>query len=323
MNNKNIDIIKKIRDIKFRLYYLSIFKVKTFIRRKLGAVLKFNRPASLPYITGDGFRTIADHVFDEISEVDFSSVQHGDIVFVRADLLHTYFEKIHPNIKNRYILISHNSDQNITADFTKYIDEKIIHWFAQNALIAHPKITPIPIGLMLRLYDRKNQVVELLKFNKNKAINTTDETTDSADKAPRIFYSFSEETNTKRSIALDVLKKSDICLGSTEMLARSDYYANINKYMFNASPEGGGVDCHRTWESMHLGAIPVLEKNTSTEYWQKIGLPVLLINSWNEISTIDVSKLEEQYAKMKGQFESPALYMEYWISEIIKYKYAE
>lgn len=323
MNNNHTQIIKGFRDMKFRIYYLSIFKVKTFIRRKLGTLLKFNRPTSLPYITGDGFRAIAEHVYDEISEVDFSSVRHGDIVFVRADLLHTYFKKIHPHVKNKYILVSHNSDQNITADFLKYIDEKIIHWFAQNALVTHTKITPIPIGLMLRFYDSKNQVVELLKFHKNKTLNTSDETNDGAVKVPRIFYSFSEETNTKRSIALDFLKKSDVCLGSTAMLARNDYYSNISRYMFNASPEGGGVDCHRTWESMHLGAIPVLERNTSTEYWQKIGLPVLLIDSWAEISTIGVSKLEDQYTKMKEQFESPALYMEYWTSEIIKYKHAE
>lgn len=310
MHKKNT--LQKLRDIKFRLYYISIFKLKTFIRRKLGSVLRFNRPASLPFITGDGFRALAEHVFDELSDIKCSSVSHGDIVFVRADLLQTYFKKVHPHIKNPYILISHNSDQNITADYEKYVDTNIIHWFAQNVLVRHPKITPIPIGLQLRMYDVKNKIVELLKLHQN---NT--------EKNLKIFYSFSEETNTKRSIALTFLQKSEVCSGSVTMLARNEYYLNISRHAFNASPEGGGLDCHRTWESMHLRAIPVLERNVTTEHWYNIGLPVLLIDSWKEIDTISESFLQEQYLKLKDKFNSPALYMEYWINEIMKHKNAK
>jgi phosphoribosylaminoimidazole (AIR) synthetase len=90
----------KIRDLKFRLYYITFFKCKTYVRRKITTLLKLHRPTSLPHITGDGFRSIAQHVFDETQTVAPSSVAHGDIIFVRADFLHDYFKTIHPLIQN-------------------------------------------------------------------------------------------------------------------------------------------------------------------------------------------------------------------------------
>lgn len=304
-------IILTIRNIKFRLYYLTLFKIKTGMRRFFSKSMKYNRPASFPYITGDGFRSIAQHVFDEIQTIQFGDVAEGDIVFVRADFLHDFFKKVHPCIENKYILISHNSDQNINSQFVEYIDDKIIHWFAQNVLVAHKKITPLPIGLQLRIYNAKNIVIELLE--KNKIENEKD---------IKIFYAFSEETNGKRSTALRHLKNNVLTTGSSTALERSEYYKAINKNAFNASPEGGGIDCHRTWESMYLGSIPVLERNVSTSYWQDIGLPVFLIDSWGEIDTIQAKNLEEFYIQSKSKFNSPALYIDYWITEIIKHKHA-
>ncbi len=282
-------------ELKHKMSYATIFRLKTYIRRKLNATLNFNRPSSYPYITGDGFRSIAQHVFDEISNIQTANVAHGDIVFVRSDLLHSFFKHIHPHIKYPYILISHNSDQNITEDFAKYIDDKIIHWFAQNTLIEHTRVTPLPIGLQLRMYDKKNKVIELLEQFRNisrEAVPT---------KSANIFYSFSEETNPKRTEALHFLKSSNISSGSEVLLERKQYYSNLNSHMYSASPEG----------------------NVSTRYWYTIGSPIVLIDSWKDIETMDTNSLFQEYKNLQERFDSPALYMQYWIDEIMKYKHAK
>lgn len=301
--------INTARDIRFRLYYLTIFRLKTYIRRRIFTFLKFHRPASYPYITGDGFRALAQHIFDENSNINCESVMSGDIVFVRADLLFTYFKEVHPKIKNQYILISHNSDENIDFRFEKFLDEKIIHWFAQNLIIKHPKCTPIPIGLKLRLYDKKNTIINLLEKYK---LNTT--------RFLKIFYAFTEETNRKRAWALEQLRNSNISVGSEKTLEKEEYYRKLSEYYFNASPEGGGIDCHRTWESIYLNTIPIIEKKVMTEYWERIGLPVLLIDSWDSIKTVSEKILIEKYKKIKDKFSSPAMYMDYWIKLIIDKK---
>lgn len=309
--------LAQLKELRHRVSYATVFKLKTYIRRKLNTKLGFSRPSSYPYITGDGFRSIAQHIFDEISDIHTTEVAQGDIVFVRSDMLHSFFKYIHPQIQFPYILISHNSDQNITTNFAKYIDEKIIHWFAQNALIEHTKVTPLPIGLQLRMYNKKNKVIELLEEFRNIPRETA------PTKSARIFYSFSEETNPKRTEALRFLKSNDISSGSEVLLERKHYYSNLHSHMYSASPEGNGIDCHRTWESMLLGSVPIVESNVSTRYWYTIGLPILLIDSWKDIKTMNTDSLIQGYKNLQERFDSPALYMRYWIDEIMKYKHAK
>jgi hypothetical protein len=39
-----------------------------------------------------------------------------------------------------------------------------------------------------------------------------------------------------------------------------ELYEKIN-YAFVASPYGGGPDCHRTWEALILGCIPIVKSS--------------------------------------------------------------
>ncbi len=300
-----MNMIRFIKNTKFRIYYISLFKIKTFIRRKVYYFCKFNRPSRHNFITGDSFRKLATHIYDEIQDINPQYVMTNDIVFVRGDFLHTYFTKVHPRITHQYILLSHNSDENIDEDFIKYIDNKIIHWFAQNLMFKNSKCTPLPIGLQLRLYDRENKVLEYIRKYKY-----------CAEKVNQIFYAFNTETNTARSLILKVLSSSAVTTTPQYSLNREEYYREVARHVFNASPEGNGVDCNRTWETLYLGSIPILKKSTNSEYWREIGLPVLIIQSWDDIKYFNENFLEEQMRVITLNSNNSPLYMDYWIKEI-------
>ncbi len=299
----------EVASVKHRFDYLIIFRLKTTVRRIVSGWLNFNRPSTLPYITGDAFRNISDHIFDDISTVAAKEVATGDIIFVRSDLLRDFFLKIHKKISNPYILISHNSDQNIGDELLKYLDEKVIHFFAQNLTSTHPRCTPIPIGLQLRLYDKKNIGVRLIEKYKN-----------TANKKLNMFYSFSQETNPKRSYLLSIIKENPHSIGAAKKLNKEEYYEKVASYCFNISPEGNGMDCHRTWESMYLNTIPIVERNASTVYWESIGLPILLVEDWSVLSKLGKETLTERCETLSERFSSPALYMPYWTDKIVAYK---
>jgi hypothetical protein len=142
------------------------------------------RPSSNPFISGDGFRKIADFIFDEKKSFNPKKVTKNSTIFVKADKLSTFFETIHPKIEFSYILISHNSDENIDNKYFKYIDKKIIHWFAQNNIEYHEKITPIPIGLE-NLYFFQSGIPFLFKKKNFKQ------------KITKILYGFNINTNIK------------------------------------------------------------------------------------------------------------------------------
>lgn len=67
------------------------FKLKIILRKIFINQLKLSRPASFPFITGDGLRFVAQHHFDELSDFYEGDVSMGDIIFVRSDFLINFF----------------------------------------------------------------------------------------------------------------------------------------------------------------------------------------------------------------------------------------
>lgn len=291
-----------------KLKYKYIFPIKTSLRRYLVRKFDLQRVGSFPFITGDSFRSLAQHIYDDLSTINPENVSDGDIVFVRTDFLKTYFKKIHIKIKNKYILISHNSDQNIDISYEKFVDDKIIHWFSQNFLFKNNKCTPIPIGIQLRKYDQSGLSISLLNKYRKQSKN------------PLIFSGFSVETNAKRAELISNLTKNKNIISISKKILKEDYYSQVSKCMLNISPEGNGVDCHRTWETLYLGSVPIVEKSVCTEYWANIGIPLMLVNDWNELVRLESETINEKFSELASYLDHPAIYMEYWIREVLKHK---
>ena len=290
----------------------NLFKLKTKIRRSLNATFSFERPSSYPFISGDGFRCMAQHMFDDISDFDPELVEMNDIVFVRSDFLKVFFKSKHPLIKNRYILISHNDDTNIDESYAAFIDDKILHWFAQNLLFKNKKITPIPIGIQ----NLRHHHIGKLNYFDQKDISKEGEIS--------IRYGFSMQSGPERISAEKNLKESPLAKkieidGKDGYMDR--YMETIRKSLFVASPAGRGIDCHRTWEAIYLKCIPILVRNPMTEYFKSIGLPMILMDSWNDLKSLTKESLEKEYNNARMDDLFPPMFMDYWQKEVRSIKY--
>ena len=89
------------------------------------------------------------------------------------------------------------------------------------------------------------------------------------------------------------------------------YYKALPSYKFIVSPEGNGIDCHRHYESLLAGCIPIIEKNPLTEAKYK-GCPVL----W----TVDYSEIHRQYLERIYQ---DMVYREYDFSPLFLSHYSD
>lgn len=276
-----------------------IQRARLHLWRRTLALLKA-RPSSHPYISGDGFRSLARHRHEKGSRVRPNKVRRGDIVFVQSDMINEFFSTIHPQIANGYVLITHNGDTNILNQHLGHIDDKVIHWFAQNLLVEHPKVTPIPIGLENASYANAGRKS---LFQKR----------DSSDvrKNGRILVSFTRQTNpTEREVALDILKENPRADLLEKRLSQEEYAKIVPTYSFVASPPGNGEDCHRTWEALYLGTTPIVKASVCMEYFRNLGLGLAVIESWDE--THDIQPLAEAG---RADRESP-LFLDYWKSAI-------
>jgi hypothetical protein len=68
----------------------------------------------------------------------------------------------------------------------------------------------------------------------------------------------------------------------SSFLSRTQTWKNMTEYAFVLSPFGNGMDCHRTWEALLCGCIPIVRSSVFDELFE--GLPVLIVNNWSDIS---------------------------------------
>lgn len=269
------------------------------------------RPSSEPYVSGDTFRKYSNLTFDEVKSFKPEKVRHGQIVFVKTDLKEIFFKTIHPNIKNKYILLTHNSDENIVTEDTKYIDEKIIHWFAQNLTISeNDKLSLLPIGFENRLYLNNGKVknLKIIENNQNTKIN-------------KILSSFNVNTNFHaRNELLKIVpkyKNIDNRLFDTPL----DYLNNLKKYKFLVCPEGNGVDTHRIWEGLLARTVPIMLDGVFAQNLKSKGVPLVLLKDWSELANYNVEKIEENYKVFENINFDEFTKISFWMKKINSKKF--
>ena len=82
------------------------------------------------------------------------------------------------------------------------------------------------------------------------------------------------------------------------------------------SPEGNGADCHRTWEALLLGCIPIVKK-TYMGSGLYDGLPVVYVNEWSEITPDRLAAEWSKYVNApKGTYQFEKLFADYWVDRI-------
>jgi hypothetical protein len=269
---------------------------------------KNKRPSSYPYLSGDSFRAIADHIHDETADLDPKRVKCGDTVFVGQWRLPQFFAAVHPHIAHQYVLICHNGDRpQIDRDVTKLLDDKVAHFFAQDVLEEHPKVTPIPIGLENKHYHVAG-VTEL--FDKMRARIKARPPL----RKNRIFFNFSVNTNpAERVAAREYFLKHPLMETAPKFLSPRRHNHLLMTYKFVASPPGNAIESCRTWEALYLGTVPITKDYASFKSFASTGLPMWVVSDWRELEHVSEEELERKYDEFMSQANWAPLFMDYWI----------
>jgi len=268
------------------------------------------RPSSYPYISGDSFRSLAEHIHDETGSFNPEDVKTADIVFVGQNYILEYLSTTHKRIQNKYILISHNSDSPIDKKVQLLLDDKIISLFSQNVDIEDPRIIPIPIGLE-NLHIHINGITSFYNKTIGRVINKK------KNKKSEVLYGFSTNTNPEeRGLAKKYLKSYPNASTPSRFIAPKRHLALLATYCFVASPPGNGIDCCRTWEALYVRTIPIVKDSITTRYFKSLGLPLLIVKNWTELSNYDKKALRNKYNELTQNAKWDALYMDFWINKI-------
>jgi hypothetical protein len=92
-----------------------------------------------------------------------------------------------------------------------------------------------------------------------------------------------------------------------------DYYARMRRHRFVLSPEGSGIDCYRHWESLYLGAVPIVR--TSPTMTTFADLPILFTDDYSELSE---TYLKEQWHRLSQRsFDIRGLLKSFYLARFL------
>lgn len=278
------------------------------------------RISSYPFISGDTFRSIADHIVDETHQyLDPAKVKPYDIIFLKTDYVVKFFETLHPQIVSNYILITHNSDYSpiyLKAhhnpwrgdDMSHYLeDPKLVVWFAQNIDYVHPKLKPIPIGIA-NSYTKHGDVGDFLKATKRVPYFRI--------RFNKIYLNFSINNNAPERQAAMAFFSQQPFAHRANFKPLAEYLEEMKHYRYVVNPPGNGLDCHRIWESLLLGCVPIMKHSLLDPMFED--LPVIFVNDWSEVTE---QFLDQQYSALRARsYKFEKTRADYWINLIKSYQ---
>lgn len=254
------------------------------------------------YINAGTYEDLCDYaiILAENKIVTNDLLNKDCIVFCKTDHIDYLFSYIR-NTKHSYIIITHHSDYPIDEYRFSLKPTNVKKWFAINSTINDNSIVSIPLGIKTH----KGIFLEE-KYKTKWFINNLDEIKNN--EKENIIYCNWNNTNNYRNLIIEKLNKNNINYKLENNIPFDIYIQNMSKCKYVISPPGNGIDCHRTWEALYVGCIPIVIKNKIYEEWNE--LPILQVNDYEDLT----NELLEEFSKKTFNYEK--LYMSYWRNKI-------
>lgn len=203
-------------------------------------------------------------------------------------------------LSDRCVLILHNDDIVPDDSFYLRMEQLRIHVFSINISRSGPYTKAIPLGLENRYYLKNGKTYGFRNWISHRQL-----------KQPgSVLCSFRPHTN--RAVRAPLLERcrNDSSIDVIEGLSPKRHRKALRRYQFVISPPGNGLDCHRTWEAIYLGTIPVVLSGALSHELTK-SLPVLAVDTWEEFFSWS---MEERAAKYDSIIlrERTLAYWDYW-----------
>jgi hypothetical protein len=259
---------------------------------------------------------------------EFKKTERGSILYVCNSAIRTFVMETLPFITDRFVLVSGDADNPMPYgllsqdEFTAFIaDKRLQHWFCQNLLITHPKMTHLPIGLDYHTISKVgehhpwgmgalpiDQEIELEKC--------IEEAPPLALRYPLCYSNFHHSTwgigdRGDRKELVESISK-EVVFFEPDFTPRKIGWNRQSQLMFVLSPMGGGYDCHRTWEALCLGCIPIVKSSGLDPLYAD--LPVLIVKNWSDVTRELLSTTLQSFST-RG-FHIDKLLLNYWIDLI-------
>lgn len=150
-------------------------------------------------------------------------------------------------------------------------------------------------------------------YNKSGLIESSMENFKFNQKINKLLIPYHNITNKSRAQQINFFKGKAFC-DHADKSNHLSYLKKLSHYKFTLSLHGAGVDCHRHWEILSVGSIPLIKSSFLDPLF--VNMPVIL---YKHISQIDEDYLSVEYNKIRPLLNNrKKLYRKFWINEFKK-----
>jgi hypothetical protein len=270
--------------------------------------------ANIPYI---------DSISEQLKHFLMDDTNRVPSVYVPSDGITYFTQHIVPNISTPFVLVSGDSDLPINlanlgdALIALLQNPLLLAWYAQNRDFDHPKLHSLPIGINLH-----NLWSNPLQWGGGFILPTLQELQIQTiaycappliKRIPQIFcnWHFSIDRADRRQCYEEI--DHSVCHFQSKPLPVDQTWELQSQYQFVLSPHGAGLDCHRTWEALLLGCIPIVKEAKLNDLFSD--LPVIVVQDWKQINAEFLSKVLMQMNRKSFNLEK--LTMTYWRQQLL------
>lgn len=258
-------------------------------------------------LTRDSYRRLADHYIrreSDLDALDWSAIAPGEVVALSLDeprhfnrLLDEFMTRLRGVATSSFRLLTIRLNGQLRLDLVRQIlsSETITHWYTENWSYAlrDPKLTIVPIGVAEEFADRWSP----------------SDWTPISKKRPRCISTFQHGVpviprSGSPNDRLDCLQawRGKDWVHWAPKLPLESYIAIHADYAFGVSPLGTRLDCHRTWEILACGGIPIVKRSTLLPLWREF--PIGVVDDWADVSA---ERMEAWYQELSDQVDAPML----------------
>lgn len=264
------------------------------------------RKNNSPFLSGDSFSNLCDYVvspprFRNVTQ-SYKDLKEARVIFCPGDRLDQFFADFQSSI-NAKIVIAGNSDHEFHCR-PDNIPKSVKALYLQNSFVSDDsQIFTLPIG------------IENLKLGMNGKPRNFRNPNSVGVKSTKVLFGPFSNTHPDRVKAHNIFYRSGESHDFLDQRIPPKNFADLIKsYSYVAAVRGNGVDTHRLWESLYLGSVPIVGKDSWSESLAKLNLPLKLIDDW----TLEGIELIVKNAKTRNinPTEYPALWINYWISKL-------
>ena len=269
-----------------------------------------------------------------IDESIFQNLEDYCVIHICSWLSISIFAtKYAPKINKKIILVTNDSDFDAPI-FEKPVgkgdeinkegilgflnSDYCVVWFTQNCTLNHPKVIPIPIGMDYHTFSRYQTPIH----QESILCSIKEQSKPFYNRIHKCYGNFHFTMDGKyyssdRHDCFNNVNKQ-LTYYEDKPIQRYDTWKRQTLFSFVLSPAGGGLDCHRTWEALILGCIPIVKRwNVPLEKVYN-DLPVLIVDDWKDITEELLETTLEEFRHKKFNYHK--LTLKYWVDFIYSYK---